>query len=56
METQMTRTDPMPARLSPKDRPFAPAWRDAETLLAGLSSVMPLGVLEALMDRLEGRS
>ena len=52
----MTRTDPAPARLAPTDRLFAPLLRDADILLAGLSSLMPLGALEALMDRLEQRT
>lgn len=55
-ETKMTRTDPAPALLVPNDRQFAPKPRDTEALLAGLSSLMPLGAIEALMDRLERRS
>ncbi len=51
----MTRTDPTPVRLALRDRPSAPLWRDAETMLASLSSLMPLGLIEALIDRLERR-
>jgi hypothetical protein len=51
----MTRTDQFPANQVPSKRRADPIFRDCDTLLAGLASLLPLGAIEALIDRLERR-
>jgi hypothetical protein len=51
----MTRTDQFPLSIVPTPRRADPFLRDYDTLIAGLASLMPLGVIEALIDRLERR-
>ncbi len=54
-ETKMTRTDQFPVRLVPTPRRVDPVLRDCDTLIAGLAALLPLGAIEALIDRLERR-
>lgn len=51
----MTRTDQFPVRLVPTPRRVDPVLRDCDTLIAGLAALLPLGAIEALIDRLERR-
>jgi hypothetical protein len=51
----MTRTDHFPATQVPSPKRADPALRDCDTLIAGLASLLPLGAIEALIDRLERR-
>ncbi len=47
----MTRSDPVPALRVTAARPAA--HRDLDLLLSGFAAMLPLGVIEALLDRLE---
>jgi hypothetical protein len=51
----MTRPAPVLALRTASERPFAPARRDLDLLLTGFAAMLPLGAIEALLDRLEQR-
>ena len=52
-ETKMTRTEVVSTPPAPRAGSYPPMPRDTEILLAELSSLTPIGAIEALLDRLE---